>query len=146
MSGSILTGEKTKYTRDILGLCPWCKIARESALHLFWTCLAFKSFWNNIGTKLKQILGQVSLAAQMILLGQVRQHSEEFYFCWHLIRVVCTYSLWTARNRKNFQNPSETGFSQNVDSCIIKIGKMLKAWPGKGKLEARRIGLCWEEG
>lgn len=45
LSGSLLTGEKMRSWPGISGLCPWCKVARESMIDLFWSCPCLKSFW-----------------------------------------------------------------------------------------------------
>eukprot|EP00249_Psilotum_nudum_P004854 c18338_g1_i2 orf=33-305(-) len=78
----------------------------------------------------------------MIILGRVRQHSEEFSFCWHLIMAVCTGSLWLSRNICIFQQQKHFPAKQEVEDCWFKIGYMLCSWPGKGRENARRIAFA----
>eukprot|EP00249_Psilotum_nudum_P027936 c36211_g1_i1 orf=31-1095(+) len=103
MTGSLLTGDKLRYRKDVLGLCPWCKAASETTIHLFWGCPTIRGFWGKFNKYLRLVFGQVNLAAHMVLLGSLRNHSKEFSLCWQLIRSAATEQLWKARNKRIFQ-------------------------------------------
>eukprot|EP00249_Psilotum_nudum_P032838 c4889_g1_i1 orf=2-259(+) len=81
----------------------------------------------------------------MILVGNLRQHSKEFCFCWHLVRVVCTAVLWTARNKYAFQHKIDPPSRLEAEDCWAKIGNMLTGWTGKGKENARSIAGYWKK-
>eukprot|EP00249_Psilotum_nudum_P001439 c13907_g1_i1 orf=188-448(+) len=78
----------------------------------------------------------------MVLLGSLRSHSEEFSFCWQLVRATVTEQIWKTRNKRIFQQVN-TEFSDLAVKCIRKIGRQLKYWPGKCKVEARKIVGTW---
>eukprot|EP00249_Psilotum_nudum_P030120 c42073_g1_i1 orf=2-283(+) len=78
----------------------------------------------------------------MVLLGNLRQHSEELYFFWQLIRAICTATLWSTRNKCIFQQHKEFPAKQEAEECWFKIGNLLSWWPGKGKEDARRVACA----
>eukprot|EP00249_Psilotum_nudum_P036765 c8667_g1_i1 orf=22-435(+) len=134
-----------KFKSDISGLCPWCKAASKTLIHLFWTCPIVKSYWFHITQGLNQVFKDVKLAAHMVLLGRVRQHSAELFFCWPLIRVVSMQHLWTARNKVIFNKDNSSPSQKLAIGSLKKIENLLCIWPGKGGEEARKIGSQWKK-
>eukprot|EP00249_Psilotum_nudum_P003273 c16666_g1_i2 orf=307-825(+) len=145
MTGTLLTGEKLRSWAEISGLCPWCKAAKESSLHLFWSCPAVRRFWGKMNSKLKQIFGNVKLSAHMVLLGTIRDHSAEFCFMWQLCRAVATETLWKERNKYMFQGGKADISDQQAISCLFKTVMLLKNWTEKGKIGARKIADMFYE-
>eukprot|EP00249_Psilotum_nudum_P004358 c17874_g1_i1 orf=402-857(+) len=139
MTGSLMTGDKLRHCREISDLCPWCKAARETRLHLFWSCPATKGFWGVFGKKPKRIFGVGRLTMHMVLLGLVRDQSAEFSFIWQLCRAIATACLWKERNNYKFQGAAHNLSGQQVVLCLFRTTSLLKAWNGKGKEEDRKI-------
>eukprot|EP00249_Psilotum_nudum_P032291 c47621_g1_i1 orf=1-222(-) len=57
LSGSLQTGDRLRNRIDISGLCPWCKVAKETPMHLFWACPAVRKFWSYIRNFLSLVFG-----------------------------------------------------------------------------------------
>eukprot|EP00249_Psilotum_nudum_P010302 c22461_g1_i2 orf=3-665(-) len=128
MTGSLATGDKLRNRIDISGLCPWCRVAKETIIHLFWACPAVRNFWSSIRMQLAMVFGKIKIETHMVLIGRVKQQPEDFNFCWHLIRAVCTAALWTIRNKYIFQQKPKLPSSQTAINCFQDIGRLLYRW------------------
>eukprot|EP00249_Psilotum_nudum_P032215 c47473_g1_i1 orf=183-464(+) len=93
-------------------------------MHLFWSCSAVRGIWGLVNKNLKIIFGISRLTAHMILLGTVRNHSEDFCFAWQLCRAVCTEMLWGERNKVIFNRELAVFSEQQVDFCMFRTAKL----------------------
>lgn len=131
LTGSLATGVKLRSWELASGLCPWCRVAKETSLHLFWACPCLRRFWKEVKDRLCQVFGFCRITAHMVLIGIDKGHSSEFQLVWQVCRAVLTEEIWRARNDLIF-NSNKSEISANfARSCLAKVGWILKQWRGK---------------
>lgn len=85
-------------------ICPWCGIAREDMVHLFWDCYLADIVWLSLkewlGINFNSLLAGEFCIDRIFSLN-IMQGARSY---WHIFAAAALWTIWKIRNVSVFQN------------------------------------------